>query len=71
MKSFLYIIFSDINECQSGNGGCEQECVNTYGSYYCQCGHGFKLSADGHGCDSKSVVPLQPILLFSLKSFGP
>ena len=27
----------DINECVTQNGGCEQNCQNTIGSYSCSC----------------------------------
>lgn len=33
----------DINECLVANGGCEQVCVNTLGSYNCSCLSGFVL----------------------------
>uniref|UniRef100_A0AC35U7X4 Sushi, von Willebrand factor type A, EGF and pentraxin domain-containing protein 1 n=1 Tax=Rhabditophanes sp. KR3021 TaxID=114890 RepID=A0AC35U7X4_9BILA len=33
----------DINECGVGNGYCDQVCVNTFGSYECQCNQGFDL----------------------------
>ena len=29
--------FTDVNECKHGNGGCEQLCVNSIGSYRCDC----------------------------------
>ncbi|XP_033096542.1 uncharacterized protein LOC117100827 [Anneissia japonica] len=32
---------SDINECNENNGGCQHLCVNTEGSYYCQCYMGY------------------------------
>ena len=31
----------DIDECYHDNGGCEQECINTGGSYTCDCYQGF------------------------------
>lgn len=34
---------SDINECAIKNGGCDQKCVNTPGSYSCSCNTGFEL----------------------------
>ena len=46
---FLFIIvmvccFSiDSNECLLANGGCETNCHNTNGSYYCSCNYGFEL----------------------------
>lgn len=27
----------DLNECDGGNGGCEDICVNTPGSFSCSC----------------------------------
>ncbi|XP_035691377.1 uromodulin-like [Branchiostoma floridae] len=35
---------SDINECHSNNGGCNQICTNTWGSYRCSCRPGYRLS---------------------------
>src|SRR6218665_162805 len=31
------------DECQYGNGGCEQVCIDTYVSYFCHCRSGYKL----------------------------
>ena len=33
----------DINECTTENGGCEQNCQNTIGSYSCSCQPGYHL----------------------------
>ena len=49
---FCYL---DINECNVTAHGCEDECVNIAGSYYCQCNSG-KLHVDNTTCDGK--VPL-------------
>lgn len=35
----------DINECMTNDSNCEHTCVNTIGSYYCQCVSGFRLNA--------------------------
>lgn len=35
--------FPDIDECESNNGGCEDKCVNTEGSFTCACRPGFQL----------------------------
>ena len=42
----------DIDECQaSNNGGCAQRCINTPGSYYCQCFSGYAATnADAASC---------------------
>uniref|UniRef100_A0A671F330 Metalloendopeptidase n=1 Tax=Rhinolophus ferrumequinum TaxID=59479 RepID=A0A671F330_RHIFE len=48
----------DKDECSKDNGGCQQDCVNTFGSYECQCRSGFVLHDNKHdckeaGCDHK------------------
>ena len=44
------IALSDINECSIHNGGCEDTCTNTNGSYYCECESGYSLDKDKKGC---------------------
>eukprot|EP00118_Oscarella_pearsei_P022320 m.255461 g.255461 ORF g.255461 m.255461 type:complete len:1105 (+) comp40396_c0_seq5:41-3355(+) len=42
----------DENECENGAvHHCEQNCVNTDGSYYCTCKDGYILSANGKQCE--------------------
>ncbi|KAL8173954.1 UNVERIFIED_CONTAM: Bone morphogenetic protein 1 [Gekko kuhli] len=48
----------DKDECSKDNGGCQHECLNTFGSYECQCRSGFVLHDNKHdckeaGCDHK------------------
>ncbi|KAJ8798564.1 hypothetical protein J1605_016709 [Eschrichtius robustus] len=38
------------DECSKDNGGCQQDCVNTFGSYECQCRSGFVLHDNKHDC---------------------
>ena len=38
--------FPDSNECSINNGGCEQNCSNTEGSFACNCKSGYTLNAD-------------------------
>uniref|UniRef100_A0A8C1IN57 Oncoprotein induced transcript 3 n=1 Tax=Cyprinus carpio TaxID=7962 RepID=A0A8C1IN57_CYPCA len=40
----------DVNECEKGNGGCAEICINTKGSRRCECGPGKKLDVDGRSC---------------------
>ncbi|XP_072176321.1 epidermal growth factor-like protein 8 [Diadema setosum] len=40
----------DINECETDTHGCHQQCVNTNGSYTCECQNGFTLGEDGRSC---------------------
>ena len=45
--------YTDINECHTNNGGCEQICNNTVGSFECSCNQGYSLSSDGTNCIGK------------------
>ncbi|XP_059820855.1 dorsal-ventral patterning tolloid-like protein 1 isoform X3 [Hypanus sabinus] len=49
-KGFKAHFFSDKDECSKDNGGCQHECVNTIGSYVCQCRNGFVLHENKHDC---------------------
>ena len=51
--SILIMPVVDINECNQGNGGCEQICTNTFGSYKCSCNDGYTLDFDGVSCTGK------------------
>ncbi|XP_028628602.1 epidermal growth factor-like protein 7 isoform X3 [Grammomys surdaster] len=44
---------TDVDECSTGEASCPQRCVNTVGSYWCQCWEGQSPSADGMFCLSK------------------
>lgn len=50
--------FSDTNECLLANGGCETNCHNTNGSFYCSCATGFELY-DELKCRGKMQGPLR------------
>lgn len=47
---------TDIDECEELNGGCQQMCVNTLGSYHCECNEGFRIHADARTCIGKIVT---------------
>lgn len=56
-KVMIYICFNlDINECLLANGGCEDQCMNTNGSFYCQCRNGSSLDEDGFSCKGIRVT---------------
>ena len=40
----------EINECALDNGGCQHNCINTDGSYYCSCDTGYDLQQDKLSC---------------------
>ncbi|KAK1175725.1 tolloid-like protein 1 isoform X1 [Acipenser oxyrinchus oxyrinchus] len=49
-KGFKAHFFSDKDECSKDNGGCQHDCINTIGSYVCQCRNGFVLHENKHDC---------------------
>ncbi|CAN8032732.1 unnamed protein product, partial [Ixodes persulcatus] len=41
----------DVDECRTNNGGCQESCVNTLGSFFCRCTSPLSyLAADGKNC---------------------
>ena len=50
---------TDVNECNTGNGGCGQSCFNFDGSFMCFCNAGFVLASDNLNCNGKSTLPSQ------------
>lgn len=52
----------DINECDN-YASCSQNCINTMGSFRCNCTKGFQLLDDGHSCRLKSSS--SALLLFA------
>ena len=49
-------LFTDINECATNNGGCSQLCLNTEGSYSCDCYPGYELGPNNHTCKGNSTL---------------
>ena len=49
----MFSCLSDVDECAISNGGCEQICDNTYGSFECDCQPGYTLNADGFNCSGE------------------
>lgn len=50
----------DIKECDTANGGCAQNCIETEGSHSCSCNSGYTLNADGHACDDNDECIANP-----------
>ena len=46
----------DDDECATAAHGCQHKCVNTFGSYQCQCNQGYELESDGRSCAGKSYA---------------
>ncbi|KAI1887746.1 hypothetical protein AGOR_G00193530 [Albula goreensis] len=50
---FAANFFKEEDECaKPDNGGCEQRCVNTLGSYKCACDPGYELAPDKKSCEA-------------------
>ncbi|KAG2466898.1 TLL1 protein, partial [Polypterus senegalus] len=50
---FAANFFKEEDECaKPDNGGCEQRCVNTLGSYKCVCDPGYELAPDKKSCEA-------------------
>jgi len=52
------IVNLDTNECSTVTHGCEQKCVNTDGSYHCECQSGYELRRDKRTCKGNLVLSL-------------
>ena len=46
----------DYDECTGNNGGCDQTCSNTVGSFFCSCGDGYMLDVDMTSCNG-IIIP--------------
>ncbi|XP_024901834.1 EGF-like and EMI domain-containing protein 1 [Pteropus alecto] len=43
-------VLPDVDECTVVNGGCQQSCINTLGTFHCECDTGYRLHADERTC---------------------
>ena len=57
-STYNYCYISDINECESNNGGCQHNCSNSVGSFQCSCLPGHTLDSNGLQCSGKINVAL-------------
>ena len=58
LKWMLFWVNIDTDECAVANGGCEDICTNTNGSFYCSCGTGFQLNNNVF-CSGKEVLSIK------------
>lgn len=56
----LCSLSADKDECSKNNGGCQHECLNSFGSYECQCRSGFVLHDNKHDCKEGGSAPQNP-----------
>jgi len=56
---------TDVNECDTNNGGCDHYCTNTIGSFECSCYPGYTLAGDGHACLGEFQVVVKFIFVAS------
>ena len=55
-KLFLFALFClEIDECLTNNGGCEHNCTNTDGSFFCSCDSGYELDSDMANCSGDKL----------------
>ena len=59
-RPLILFLIIDINECATNNGGCDQYCINSVGSYSCECADGYKRSGiEMNFCEGK-VYAIKP-----------
>ena len=62
------ILYSDTDECEQGSDGCDHNCANTVGSYYCTCMDGYELDSDNHTCTGISYINLGQYFIKCIRS---
>jgi hypothetical protein len=56
-KIVIWIVyFQDIDECKSGSSGCDHKCLNTPGTYHCECNDGFYLDTNNRTCIGRFCI---------------
>ena len=50
---------TDINECDTLNGGCQQICTNREGSFFCSCTDGYELQMDNIRCQGELAITIR------------
>ena len=62
MYDIMYGCSVDVQECHNGaNGGCEHVCINSQGSYRCECSMGYYLLSNGRNCSGETNESQSPI----------
>ncbi len=50
---YVLTLSIDIDECATNNGGCEQNCTNTEGSFNCFCDSRYSLDNNSLNCSGE------------------
>ena len=53
---YTFTLFLDIDECVRNISGCNQNCTNTNGSYFCSCYAGYEILNDNRTCVGKEFA---------------
>ena len=56
ISCIFFNIFADIDECARNISGCNQDCTNTIGSYFCSCYPGYDIQNDNRTCVGKGLT---------------
>ena len=53
MADCMHLVYTslDVDECDIANGECEHVCINTDGSFYCDCRDGHMLESNNSTCE--------------------
>ena len=54
-----FIFHLDIDECEEGTDGCDHNCTNAVGSYFCTCMDGYELESDNQTCTGNNLLNIQ------------
>ena len=61
-----YILIVDLDECARNISGCNQNCTNTIGSYFCSCYLGYEIQNDNRTCIGKYLILLLHVRSFTI-----
>ena len=51
-------MLADTNECDLAENNCTELCMNTPGSFYCDCDYGSALNDDGYSCTGIEYIAM-------------